>query len=88
MLIIHGSQREIKSNKTIRVKGHTLDDRTMSIAVPTINLAIYVNPIFAIFTKLSIAVLSINSDNLSQGKNNILFNLNFVNFEYFYAIIC
>ncbi|XP_008548281.1 dihydroxyacetone phosphate acyltransferase [Microplitis demolitor] len=66
MLIIHGSQREIKSNKTIRVKGHTLDDRTMSIAVPTINLAIYVNPIFAIFTKLSIAVLSINSDNLSQ----------------------
>ncbi|KAG8035328.1 hypothetical protein G9C98_006774 [Cotesia typhae] len=66
LLIIHGSHREIKSNKTIRVKGHTLDDRTMSIAVPTINLAIYVNPIFAIFTKLSIAVLSINSNNLSQ----------------------
>ncbi|KAK0083595.1 hypothetical protein PV325_008532 [Microctonus aethiopoides] len=68
LLILQAAHREIKSNKTIRVKGHTLDERTMRITVPAINIGIYVNPLFAIFTKPSIAVMSIHRDGLTEEK--------------------
>lgn len=72
LLILQAAHREIKSNKTIRVKGHTLDERTMRITVPAINIGIYVNPLFAIFTKPSIAIMSIHRDGLTEGKNEIM----------------
>ncbi|XP_034952104.1 dihydroxyacetone phosphate acyltransferase [Chelonus insularis] len=68
LLTIQGSHRELKSTKTIRVKGHTLDERTIKITVPTINLGIYVNPLFAILTKPAIVVFSIHCTGLSKDN--------------------
>lgn len=42
------------------VKGHTLSESTLRIAVPTINLMIYVNPVFAHLSKLALAALCTN----------------------------
>ncbi|XP_001599857.1 dihydroxyacetone phosphate acyltransferase [Nasonia vitripennis] len=42
------------------IKGYPLSEKTLKIAVPVINLMIYVNPVFAYLSKPAIAALCIN----------------------------
>lgn len=59
------------------IKGYPLSEKTLKIAVPVINLMIYVNPVFAYFSKPAIAALCINLP--SKGKV-LFFSLFFFNF--------
>ncbi|XP_015122459.1 dihydroxyacetone phosphate acyltransferase [Diachasma alloeum] len=65
-LTLHGSYRDIKSGKIRNVRGHNLDERTMKMAVPAINLGIYVNPTFALFTKPTIAAVSVHTSDILE----------------------
>ncbi|XP_063972885.1 dihydroxyacetone phosphate acyltransferase [Diachasmimorpha longicaudata] len=65
-LTLHDNYRDVKSGKIRNVRGHDLDERTMKIAVPAINLGIYVNPIFAFFTKAAIAAVSVHTSHQSK----------------------
>lgn len=40
----------------------------MKIAVPAINLGIYVNPTFALFTKATIAAIAVNASDMLEGN--------------------
>uniref|UniRef100_A0A0C9RZE4 Gnpat_1 protein n=2 Tax=Fopius arisanus TaxID=64838 RepID=A0A0C9RZE4_9HYME len=63
-LTLHETYRDIKSEKLRNVRGHTLEERTMKIAIPAINLCIYVNPTFALFTKVTMAAVAIHTPDM------------------------
>lgn len=59
------------------IKGHALSEETMRIAVPAINLSIYVNPVFAHLSNYSLAAACLatsHSQNYTKG-----FYFNFIN---------
>lgn len=64
-IVLQSTHRDIKTVKCHNVKGHNLDERTMRISVSVINLSIYVNPTMAVFTKSSIAAISITESGQS-----------------------
>lgn len=62
----HTGVSQIKS-----VKGHPLSEETLKIAVPSINLMIYVNPVFAYVSKMCIAALCMSSSSSDGSTSNI-----------------
>ncbi|XP_014470903.1 PREDICTED: dihydroxyacetone phosphate acyltransferase isoform X2 [Dinoponera quadriceps] len=51
-----------------KVKGHFLSERTMLVAVPAINIAIYVNPVFAFLAKATLITVTIGERGTPTGK--------------------
>ncbi|KAK2576266.1 hypothetical protein KPH14_005632 [Odynerus spinipes] len=68
MLSLKSSNIEMNSEKYTNVKGHTLNKRTMAVAVPTINLTIYVNPVLFFLAKLGIVTATIGLDSIHIDK--------------------
>lgn len=66
------------------IKGYPLSEKTLKIAVPVMNLMIYVNPVFAYLSKPAIAALCINLP--SKGKVRLSFFQRF-SIQYFYVIL-
>ncbi|KOC60947.1 Dihydroxyacetone phosphate acyltransferase [Habropoda laboriosa] len=56
--------RETKLKSNARVKGHTLSERTMRIAIPVINISIYLNPALSFLIKPAIATVAIGMKNI------------------------
>ncbi|CAK9815530.1 Dihydroxyacetone phosphate acyltransferase [Anthophora quadrimaculata] len=56
--------RETKLKSNTCVKGHTLSERTMRIAVPVINISIYLNPTLAFLIKPAIVAVAIGMENV------------------------
>jgi hypothetical protein len=52
--------RHVNVTQLKSVKGHLFSQETLKIAVPAINLMIYVNPVFAYLAKPAIAAMCIN----------------------------
>ncbi|XP_058799802.1 dihydroxyacetone phosphate acyltransferase [Phymastichus coffea] len=67
-------KRHIGVSQIKSVKGHLLSEETLKIAVPSINLMIYVNPVFAYLSKLCIAALCTNtsSDDVALKRYSML----------------
>ncbi|XP_076753541.1 dihydroxyacetone phosphate acyltransferase [Xylocopa sonorina] len=55
----------LKSN--VGVKGHTLSEETMKIAVPVINISIYLNPTLSFLIKSAIVVVAIGMEKIELG---------------------
>lgn len=61
--------RRSKPATTFNVKGHTLSELTMSVAVPAINIAIYVNPVLASLAKAALITVTIDERGTPHGNN-------------------
>ncbi|EFN87277.1 dihydroxyacetone phosphate acyltransferase [Harpegnathos saltator] len=57
-----------QSMNTSKVKGHVLSDTIMSVAVPAINIMIYVNPILASLVKAALITTTIGEHGTSTGE--------------------
>lgn len=64
----------MKSKSNIYVKGHTLSEKTMRIAVPVINISIYLNPTLSFLIKPAIVIITIGIKKIEIG-NIILYNI-------------
>lgn len=52
----------------IYVKGHTLSEKTMRIAVPVINISIYLNPTLSFLIKPAIVIIAIGIEKIEIGN--------------------
>ncbi|KAF7411364.1 hypothetical protein HZH66_000260 [Vespula vulgaris] len=68
MLNLKNTYVEIKSEKYMNIKGHNLNKRTMEVAVPAINLTIYVNPTLFFLAKLGIITATVGLDSVHIDK--------------------
>lgn len=59
---------EMKTEKYTDIKGHNLNKRTMEVAVPAINLTIYVNPTLFFLAKLGIITATVGLDSIHIGN--------------------
>ncbi|XP_043786567.1 dihydroxyacetone phosphate acyltransferase isoform X1 [Apis laboriosa] len=59
--------RTIKLKNNIYVKGHTLSEKTMRIAVPVINISIYLNPTLSFLIKPAIVIIAIGIEKIEIG---------------------
>ncbi|XP_076241684.1 dihydroxyacetone phosphate acyltransferase [Calliopsis andreniformis] len=62
VLRLKGRHRSTKLKSTMSVKGHTLSEKTMQIAVSVINVSIYLNPTLAFLVKPAIVVIAIGME--------------------------
>lgn len=60
------------------IKGYPLSERTLQIAVPAINITIYVNPTLAFLAETAIITATIGENGTQTGNANINSD------EYFY----
>ncbi|XP_060831256.1 dihydroxyacetone phosphate acyltransferase [Bombus pascuorum] len=60
--------RTTKLGSNIRVKGHTLLERTMRIAVPVINISIYLNPALSFLIKPAIVTVAMGIEGSELGN--------------------
>jgi len=51
-----------------KVKGHFLSEQTMLIAVPAINIAIYINPTFVFLVHIALIAITVEEDGTQIGK--------------------
>ncbi|XP_012151389.1 dihydroxyacetone phosphate acyltransferase isoform X2 [Megachile rotundata] len=56
---------KLKSNT--RVKGHTLSESTMRVAIPVINISIYLNPTLSFLIKPAIVTVAVGMDKIELG---------------------
>ncbi|XP_043682504.1 dihydroxyacetone phosphate acyltransferase isoform X2 [Vespula pensylvanica] len=68
MLNLKNTYVEMKSEKYMNIKGHNLNKRTMEVAVPAINLTIYVNPTLFFLAKLGIITATVGLDSVHIDK--------------------
>lgn len=61
-----------KLTNNIRVKGHMLSETTMRIAVPVINISIYLNPTLSFLIKPAIVTIAIGMDKIKLGNVEII----------------
>lgn len=71
-LKLNPRHQEVAGNpQKLSVRGHELDAQTMRLAVPVINLSIYVNPITAFVIKPAIIVKTLDGGvSISKGERN------------------
>lgn len=60
--------RTMKLKSNIYVKGHTLSEKTMRIAVPVINISIYLNPTLSFLIKPAIVIIAIGIEKIEIGN--------------------
>lgn len=60
--------RITKLKNNIRIKGHTLLEKTMRIAVPVINVSIYLNPTLSFLIKPAIVIVAIGIEGNKLGN--------------------
>ena len=65
---IKSRHRVIENVDQRNIKGHNFADETMTIAIPAINLTLYVNPTLAYFAKPALAALSIDRVKTTKGR--------------------
>lgn len=51
------------------IKGYPLSERTLQIAVPAINIAIYINPTFAFLTEIAFITATIEENGTQTGND-------------------
>ncbi|XP_035727121.1 dihydroxyacetone phosphate acyltransferase-like isoform X1 [Vespa mandarinia] len=68
MLNLKNMYVEMKSENYTNIKGHNLNKRTMEVAVPAINLTIYVNPTLFFLAKLGIITATVGLDSIHMDK--------------------
>ncbi|OAD62171.1 Dihydroxyacetone phosphate acyltransferase [Eufriesea mexicana] len=59
--------RTTKLKSNIRVKGHTLLERTMRVAIPVINISIYLNPTLSFLIKPAVVTVAIGIGQIELG---------------------
>lgn len=52
------------------IKGYALSERTLQIAVPAINIAIYINPTLAFLAEMAIITATIGENGTQIGNGN------------------
>ncbi|XP_076162834.1 dihydroxyacetone phosphate acyltransferase isoform X2 [Ptiloglossa arizonensis] len=67
ILRLRERHRVTKLKNNIYVKGHTLSEKTMQIAVSVINISIYLNPTLSFFIKPAIVILLIGMEGVELG---------------------
>lgn len=65
--------RATKLKTNVSVKGHTLSEKTMRIAVSVINISIYLNPTLSFLVKPAIATVAIGLQGTELGNITIYF---------------
>ncbi|XP_014612469.1 PREDICTED: dihydroxyacetone phosphate acyltransferase [Polistes canadensis] len=68
VLHLQNTYTEIKSEENTNIKGHNLNKRIMEIAVPAINLTIYVNPTLYFLVKLGMITTTVGLDTIHIDK--------------------
>lgn len=68
ILRLRERHRVTKLKNNIYVKGHTLSEKTMQIAVSVINISIYLNPTLSFFIKPAIVILLIGMEGVELGN--------------------
>ncbi|XP_076642994.1 dihydroxyacetone phosphate acyltransferase [Halictus rubicundus] len=58
--------KSMKLKSITRVKGHTLTEKTMGIAVSVINISLYLNPTLSFLTKPAIVALAIGTEGVEH----------------------
>lgn len=54
------------------IKGHSLCEQAMQVAIPAINIAIYVNPILTFLVKAALITATIEKDGIQIGNDRSL----------------
>lgn len=57
----------VKLQNQSNVKGHFLSERTMQVAVPVINIAIYINPTLAFLAEITFITATIEENGTQSG---------------------
>lgn len=57
----------------MRVKGHTLSEKTMQIAVSVINISIYLNPTLSFLIQPAIVVVAVGMEGVELGNVEIAY---------------
>ncbi|XP_076277434.1 dihydroxyacetone phosphate acyltransferase isoform X2 [Lasioglossum baleicum] len=60
--------KSTKLKSVTRVKGHTIAEKTMEIAVSVINISLYLNPTLSFLTKPAIVTLAIGTEGVEQDS--------------------
>ncbi|KAI4474198.1 hypothetical protein M0802_015698 [Mischocyttarus mexicanus] len=68
VLHLQNTYIEMKSEENTNIKGHNLNKRIMEIAVPAINLTIYVNPTLYFLVKLGMITTTVGLDTIHIDK--------------------
>lgn len=58
----------LKLTNHSKIKGHLLSERTMEIAVPAINIAIYINPTLVFLTEIAFITAAIGESGIQKGN--------------------
>lgn len=61
--------KELKLTNYSNIKGHLLSERTMQIAVPAINIAIYMNPTLTFLAKTALVTATIGEGGTQIGAD-------------------
>ncbi|KAM0731773.1 Dihydroxyacetone phosphate acyltransferase [Formica fusca] len=67
MLKLKQRHKGIKLQDQSNIKGHSLSERTMQIAVPAINIAIYINPALAFLVEAAFITATIEDNGTRSG---------------------
>lgn len=59
----------LKLTNHSKIKGHLLSEHIMQIAVPAINIAIYVNPTLAFLTEIAFITVTIGKNGTQKGND-------------------
>lgn len=78
--------RTTKLGSNIRVKSHTLLERTMRIAVPVINISIYLNPALSFLIKPAIITVAMGIEGSELG--NIILYIQHVTYKNQTKLVC
>jgi hypothetical protein len=52
-----------------KIKGHPLSEKTMLIAVPAINISIYINPTFVFLVQIALITVTVEEAGTQIGNN-------------------
>lgn len=65
-------------NQSSNIKGHFLSERTMEIAVPAINVAIYINPTLTFLAETAFFAATIEENGTQSGNNFYLYMMQII----------
>ncbi|XP_012228232.1 dihydroxyacetone phosphate acyltransferase [Linepithema humile] len=78
-LKIKQRHKGLKLTNHSKIKGHLLSERTMQLAVPAINVAVYINPTLAFLTEIAFITATIGDNGIQKeialGRYELLRNL-------------